>query len=543
MTWVGRTLSFAAAVVLAGGMLSGAASAHLERPTEFPDGSGRVPRYRPMVAEPSLVVCQRNSGRLIAKVSDRKLRRINQELLKRCDFRNVQDAVDAVKRKGTTIYVLPGAYKENPYRKTPKCAEAVGQPPLSYVEQYGCRHAENLIGVFGDDKPTDDKRECNAAVCNLQIEGTGDDPEDVVITGGFNKKGQWAKLNGIRGDRSDGLYLKNFTIELFEFNAIYILETDGFVIDEVVSRYNDEYGYLTYAVDHGVHKDCEAHHNGEAAVYPGSASDLNGKSEETGPLEDIAVVIKRCKFHHSVLGMAGTAGNSLHVYDNDVYKNSTGLSVDSFFPNHPGLPQNHSWLENNRVYSNNENYFEKYVYSGKCDKKPAKRGYEKGTICPIVPVPVGTGVLIAGGSHNYLNDNFVWDNWRAGMMMFGVPAFFREDYDPASQFDTSNHNMFVNNYMGMGPQGQEMPNGTDFWWDDQGEGNCWTKNESAEDQVTSNTMYPGGLPDCESGGSESIPLNPYKQVPLIPCGTYDREDPVLRQPPGCTWMASPEKPS
>ena len=31
------------------------------------------------------------------------------------------------------------------------------------------------------------------------------------------------------------------------------METDGFVIDSVVGRWNDEYGFLTFADDHGLY--------------------------------------------------------------------------------------------------------------------------------------------------------------------------------------------------------------------------------------------------------------------------------------------------
>jgi hypothetical protein len=525
------------------------ARAHQERDTEFPDGSGHVPAYRSFGDGPRLVVCTPQSRARIAKIDRPRLRRINQALLQECEYRHIQDAVDGVRRRGTTIYVLPGVYRENPSRRQPSCARTLpqddggpGAPVLSYEEQYRCPHAQNLIGIFGDDPPLNGKRACDAPVCDLQIEGTGRRPGDVVITGGFKRNGDWLKLNGIRGDRADGLYLKNFTIQLFEFNAVYILETDGFVIDEVVARYNDEYGYLTYAVDHGLHKNCEAYLNGEAAVYPGSASDINKDSTETGPLDRPAVEITGCSFHHSALGMAGTAGNSLYVHDNDFFKNSAGVTVDSVFPNHPGLPQNHGWFENNRIFSNNVNYYEKYLYSGKCDAKPAKRGYRKGTVCPVVPAPVGTGMLIAGGSYNFVRNNAVYDNWRAGFMQFGVPAAIREEVDPTKQFDTSHFNFYVDNRLGFGPRGEKLPNGIDVWWDDQGEGNCWQGNLSANDEITSNTLYPGGLPDCDSGGSALNPFNPVKQAPLVPCATYDRDDPLFRDPPGCGWFQTPDKP-
>ncbi|MGH2747222.1 MAG: right-handed parallel beta-helix repeat-containing protein [Actinomycetota bacterium] len=521
-----------------------AAVAHAERETEFPDGSGRVPKYRPLVSDPHLVVCKSDSRARILRIKDRELRTTNLRLLSECGFQHIQNAVDAVRQPGSTIYVLPGRYREDPYRAQPKCAAAFeDRQILSYEEQLTCPHAHNLIGVFGDRRPGDDERKCDAAVCKLQIEGTGDDPNDVLITGGFGKDKDWIKLNGIRADRADGIYLKNFTIELFEFNAVYILETDGFVIDDVVARYNDEYGFLTFAVDHGLYKNCEGFGNGDAGVYPGSASDVNKDSAETGRLKRWAVEIKGCRSHHNAIGYSGTASNSVYAHDNRFFKNGAGVTTDSVFPNHPGFPQDHAWFEDNLIYSNNVNYYEKYVYEGVCDRKPAERGYEKGVVCPTALVPVGTGLLIAGGSYNFLSDNFVYDNWRNGFMQFGVPAAVREDPDPSKQFDTSNFNFYVGNRMGVMPSGKTALNGLDFWWDDQGEGNCWDKNRGAgENGVTSNTFYPGGLPTCDGGGSSWIPANAVKQGPLVPCATYDRSDPIFRNPPGCNWSDSPSKP-
>jgi hypothetical protein len=543
------------AAVVALGLIasSGIALGHAERDAEFPDGSGKVPAYRGMIAEPNLVVCADDSRKRIMEISDRELRTDNLKLAAKCRFENIQDAVHAVSEKGTTIYVLPGVYREQPYQAQPSCAEQLDDPGgiLSYKEQMMCPHAQNLIGIFGDNKPDDDKRQCNAAVCDLQIEGTGERPGDVLITGGFKKDGDWMKLNGIRGDRSDGLYLRNFTIELFEFNAVYILETDGFVIDKVVGRYNDEYGFLTFAVDHGVYKNCDGYNNGDSLIYPGSASDVNAGKEKYSQKKRWAIEIKNCKSHHNALGYSGTAGNSVYVHDNEFFANQTGLTTDSIFPGHPGLPQDHSWFKNNKIYSNNTNYTEKYVHSGICDKPPAERGYKpppgkpkwSGTVCPVVPAPVGAGLVIAGGNWNLMEGNKVWDNWRAGFMLFSVPAIVREETDPSKAFDTSHHNMTVRNMMSLRARGAEDLNGVDFWWDDQGEGNCWQDNQAPEERgITSNTMYPTGLPDCDSGGSFDIPNNPYKSGRLAPCALYDRDDPFFRDPPGCDFFDTPPEP-
>ncbi len=503
----------------------GAAFAHSERETEFPDGTGSVPDYRPMIAERHLVVCTPKSEQKILKMDAGQLRSDNLKLLGECRFRNIQAAVDAVEKKGTTIYVLPGTYREKPTRSKPKCAkkleqgepESPGAPVLSYKDQYQCSAAQNLIGIYGDDKLKDDKRDCNAPVCDLQIEGTGARPKDVLITGGFNKKGNFAKLNGIRADRADGVYFRNFTIELFEFNALYVLETDGFVIDKVVARYNDEYGFLTFAVDHGVYKNCNGYNNGDSLIYPGSASDVNSESTEYSQQDRWAIEVFNCRSHHNALGYSGTAGNSVYVHDNRFYKNQTGLVTDSIFPRHPGLPQDHGWYSNNLIYSNNSNYTEDNVQSGKCDKPPAKRGYKpkkgepktSGIVCPVVPAPVGAGMVIAGGNWNLLDENTVWDNWRAGFMLFSVPAAIREEYDPEKAYDTSHFNKYFDNFVSLDPFGVLDLNGLDFWWDDQGEGNCWQANLAPEERgVTSNTFYPGGLPGLRLGRLVRSPEQP-----------------------------------
>jgi hypothetical protein len=547
----------ASALILGLVASSGIAFGHAEREAFFPDGTGSVPEYRPMIAKPNLVVCAKDSRQRIAKIKNRGLKADNLKLLKSCKYKNLQDAVNAVKKRGTTIYMLPGVYKEKPFRAQPECAkdleqsgEEEGAPILTYEQQLQCPQAQNLIGIFGDEKTADDKRECNAAVCDLQIEGTGQKAKDVLITGGFTKDGQWMKLNGIRGDRADGLYLRNFSIELFEFNAVYILETDGFVIDGVTARYNDEYGFLTFAVDHGVYKNCNGYNNGDSLIYPGSASDVNTEDADYTQRERWAIEIFNCKSHHNALGYSGTAGNSVYAHDNKFYANQSGVVTDSIFPGHPGLPQDHAWFTNNKIYSNNTNYVEDFVQSGLCDVPPAERGYKppkgepvtSGTVCPVVPAPVGAGMVIAGGNWNLLEGNQVWDNWRAGFMLFSVPAAIREEYDPEKAYDTSHNNMYILNAMSLTPKGEEDLNGMDFWWDDQGDGNCWQDNNSPGDAVTSNTMYPGGLPDCDSGGSFGLPNNPSKSALIAACATYDRNDEEFRDPPGCDFFDTPEEP-
>ena len=133
----------------------------------------------------------------------------------------------------------------------------------------------------------------------------------------------------------------------------------------------------------------------------------------------------------------------------------------------------------------------------------AERGYIHGTVCPVVPTPVGTGVLIAGGNFNSTDHNWIYDNWRYGTMQFWVPAPLRDEMDPAKLYDTSHHDHTTDNMMGIAPDGSVHHNGLDHWWDDEGGGNCWQGNTYSRGVQTSNFTVPP--PSCDAGGSLFTP--------------------------------------
>ena len=496
------------------------ASGHIERPIQFPEEPGEVPAYR--TGGPKLLVCKRKATVRAIEQLPKKVERRNERLYERCrknGFRHIQAAVDHVTKQGTRILILPGTYKERPSAVPPGpgCEGLEGQRPLSYEDQMRCPGVDNLVSIFGDSDDPD--RVCDLPVCRLQIEGTGNSPDDVVVDNEF------AKLNAIRADRADGIYFRNFTVQNSEFNAVYVIETDGFVIDRMVGRWNDEYGFLTFASDHGLYMNCEAYGNGDGGLYPGSAADVEGR---------YAVEIRNCYAHHNLIGISGTAGNNLYVHDNVLAFNSLGADEDSFFPDHPGMPQDGSHFVNNLIYSNNSDY-NKYWEDGTCrNPEEARKRYPEGVVCPSLPAPIGTGLLILGGNNNTIESNYFYDNWRTGTLQVWIPAELRNEHDPAKQDDTSHFNVYRNNVMGMTPEGETKPNGLDFFWDVQGEGNCWEGNVAAPGR--SIESEPPVLPGC--------PPPPVKfTAPLLAqfasCAAWSKEEP---NPPGCEWVEQPPPP-
>ncbi|MCW2947043.1 MAG: hypothetical protein JWR24_3760 [Actinoallomurus sp.] len=451
-----------------------------ERPLTLPAGTYHVPVYRPVAAWPRLVVCTPGA----------RLTGVAQQLARECAYHHIQQAVDAVRQRGTTIYVLPGTYREEPSLAAPtgQCAKLAGQEVLSYEQQQACPHLQNLISVTG--------------IGDLQIEGVGG---AVVVEG--------TKRIGIRADRSNGFYLRNVTVRGFAEDGVDVVETDGFVLDQVTGQGNGANGLAADAADHGLITDCTASGNGDSGIATASASDRSGSR--------LSIEIRRCRSFGNLIGYSGTAGDSVYVHDNEFSGNSTGAMLDSSVQA-VGMPQNHAMFVANRVFGNNADF-----YLG-CR-----------AVCPRRAVPVGTGMLLAGGDENTYASNLVYDNWRYGVAQYWIPASRRGETDPAKQRDTSHGNRYVGNLMGVTPSGTAAPNGIDFWWDEQGDRNCWQNNASSPGPLRSD---PAALPTCDhpsAGGPYAQRGNPVKTAVVTACAAYRPGD---GDPRGCDWLDPPSRP-
>jgi hypothetical protein len=470
-----------------------------------------------------MVVCKDDDVDFARRIAafPTELQDSNRQLYAEClqsGFRDLQAAVDHVSGAGTTILVLPGVYKEEPSlaREPDSCYHLAapwvksGYQILSYEQQKTCPHQQNLVGIFG--------------VTGLQIEGTGAAPSDVIFDA------QFQKLNVIRGDRTNGLYLRNFTAQRSTFNAVYVIEEDGFVVDRVVGRWNHEYGFLSFASDHGLFTRCEAYGNGDSGIYPGGTSDINrGRGFD---VPRYAIEVTGCHSHDNTLGYSGTGGDSVWVHDNEFDRNTSGASMDSLFPSHPGLPQNHALFEHNLIHGNNSNYYPQ-VRDGTCARPYLLRGIEKGVVCPSVGVPVGAGVLVIGGNYDVFRENWIYDNWKVGLVQTWVPGLVRNDYNLAVQEDTSNFNRYISNHMGSDARGSSLPNGLDFFWDGQGTGSCWQAVHVAGTD-------PIAIPGCPAGGQDRLLADPNKMVLFLDCSNYDLPSQTL--PAGCDWFDTPQRP-
>lgn len=565
-------LLIAIALATLGLVLPAVSPGHPERPTKFPDFHvGSVPKYRN--SGPTLVVCKRDSLQRLQRIyaGHRHAMRGRLAMLRRCRYRNVQAAVNDA-QSGYRILIMPGVYVEQPSRAVPFGEYHEGPCPNDYVEtegfgnnapppvgpkstdppvrpdrnfQVNCPNSRNLVEVVGDprheDNPPDPSIPECLQKCNLQISGFGKRPEDVVI------EGDRRKFDVIRVDRANGIYISNLTVEQGAFNGIDIVEANGFHVNQVVARYNSDYGVLTFTTGHGLYENIEVYGNGDSGVYPGSNAkgcDVDRNAYNTcdagstaaNPRADCGpstTELRNIDAHDNTQAISGTAGNSTYLHDSHFYRNNIGGTVDSFATGHPGMPQECIRWEHNVINSNNENYFtqERQDY---CRNTPFLLR-KKEITCPQFEVPVGSGILVGGGNRNLIQNNQIYDNWRWGVALVAVPASLRGDNDPNHQQDTSNGNVFLNNEMGKGPNGSRKPNGKDFFWDEEGVRNCWHGNSSQTSNVAA------GVPDCPGSDTPvGAPPNPATDAQLIPCTAWDPyKNP---RPIACNWFDTPPQP-
>jgi len=501
--------------------------------------------------------------RSFSKKEGKRLVALNTKLFKLCKFHEIQPAVNA-SGNNDRVVIMPGLYEEPTARAQPthdpKCAalKTDGDHPgeangaFTYKGEFTCPNDANLIAVMGrqpgpNPPPKPPKWDRHGIPdlgpcirCNFQMEGSGVSADDVVVEAGDASKGNGGpngaghkKDVGIRADRADGFVLRNVTVRHAAEHGIYVLESDGFVLDRFKAFYNGLYGTLVFVEDHGIQQNCETAGHGDSGIYPGAAVD-SGYQRPEGTRFRLNQEVRWCDMHHNMAGYSATNGNAIWVHHNNFYDNALGLTTDAITgAGHPGFPGDSQLIEDNNFYSNNFN-----LYAPGSDVKPS------------FPFPIGTGMWIAGGNHHTVRNNHFWDNWRRGTMIFSIPDALvcgpaandnQQHGCDDTKVSTSHYNQTYDNVMGQRPDGKVDRNGQDFWWDNftGSRGNCWFRNKSP----LGITSAPSSLPDCADGSDPSLSLgtgDPQQEQELLVCATAFETRTYDGNP--CPWLSPPKDP-
>ena len=316
--------------------------------------------YRLRPSQPKLYLSRRDANELLS---------LNLSLARKCKYSEIQPAVTASGNNDRVI-VLPGTYTEPTSRaqplNDPRCADMTqtdsgGAKTPSYRYQVTCPNDQNLVHVAGravpplppPSPPLMNRQgipDAGACVrCNLQLEGTGVVPTDVIVDGASDYESSHPEARPltldkhviIRVDRADGFVVHNLTARGALEHGIYVEETDGYRIDTVKMFWAADYGNLTFTSDHGLYTDCDGFGSGDAVLYPGAAPET-GEQADLSFYPDaprINTTVRRCDMRGSVLAYSGSMGNAVRLTQNNIYGNTAGISTDTISAGgHPGYP-------------------------------------------------------------------------------------------------------------------------------------------------------------------------------------------------------------
>ncbi len=458
------------------------ASAHLERPSYWPDpnpdrsvfpaAGGKVPELRSLSSAASgrgagkvRVVCQgRNGWKSIEALREsiykaRKYgyrirpsqpkvylrRRAANELLwenlvlaRKCKYSEIQPAIVA-SGNNDRVVVLPGRYTEPTSRaqplNDPRCADMTqtdsgGAKTPSYKYQVNCPNDQNLIHVQGRAVPSTPPPSPPLASrlgipdngpcvrCNLQLEGSGVKAEDVII-------------DGASGYTSDAPTARPTT--LLKHVIVRADRADGFVAHNFTVR---------GALEHGLYvEEADGYRIDQVKMF--WAADYGNLTFTSD--------------HGLYTDCEGFGSGDAALYPGAAPE--TGEQADlSFYPDAPrinttvrrcdmhgsvlaysGSMGNNVRLTNNHIYGNTAGISTDTISAGGHPGYPAD-GVQVdhnyiysnnldlfGPNPPIDPVvgilPSGVGIFWAGHNNGRVHDNWIWDNWRAGAWLLSIPDF------------------------------------------------------------------------------------------------------------------------
>jgi hypothetical protein len=406
------------------------------------------PAYR--TDGPALYVCTENAADFAERNEDIDLRRVeNERLYEEClasGYRDLASAIAAA-APGTRILVLPGRYE---------VAETV------------------RIDRIDD----------------LQIEGLGDGPEDVLLSGGF------ALDTVLQADGVTGLYLRNLTLGQAREAGLRLDRVESAAVDAVAATQSGGYGLHVTGSDGVALTGCRAELADDAGIA----------------IESSSATVEDCESNGNLTGILASGYGTVDISSNRVHGNTTGIVVtdtDEFASVEVAA---------NLVYTNNTGHYDR-LGTGACTDL-ADRDWTEGLLCPERTVPRGIGILLADTAYARVTGNRVWNQDTAAVATWGTGGVKGGEGDG---------NTFADNTFGVRDDGQRERNRLDLWWDGTGSGNCF-------DEPNAFRTFPASLPDCDGANTPSrLVGDPLRALKLWQCGLGDAATGV---PAGCDWFGA-----
>ncbi|HEX2143032.1 MAG TPA: right-handed parallel beta-helix repeat-containing protein [Glycomyces sp.] len=405
---------------------------------------------------PALLVCTDDAGDFAERNAEVNYnQRIeNERTYEDClagGHRDLPAALAAVTEPGTRIQILPGSYT-----------------------------VEETILIDG----------ANPAVADLQIEGLGDGPEDVLLSARF------AADTVLEARGAERLYLKGLTFGQARESGLLLDDVTAGTVESVAA---------VQSGGHGLH--LVDSHMVALTGCRAEAADTAGITVETSN-----ATVEGCEASGNLAGILTVGNGDMSFRENRLHENTTGLAVtetgdeDSFA------------ATGNLVYDNNTDDYD-LLGTASCEADLAERDWSADFICPNRTFPSGVGILLTDANHVSVTENRIWNQQLAAIAAWGS----------AGLDGGGDRNRFIGNVFGERDDGQHQRNRLDVWWDGVGTGNCFKEPNAFR-------TSPAALPGCEAAIDASrLYGDPLKALKTWQCGITDASAGV---PDGCDWLGA-----
>jgi hypothetical protein len=323
---------------------------------------------------------------------------------------------------GTAAPMYHEGEAHNPFEDPEGFAEYVANNPVTWAED----HANNPV-----ERGTTHAEQAQRFVANETDEGDdhhGEEYDAVFVT-------------------ADNVTVRDLHVEGYNGNGIYYDGVRDFRVARVDTVDNGAYGIYAIRSTMGVFEDSYASGHYDSGFYLGEVTRCD-------------CVIRNVTAEKNLLGYSGTGAGFITIEDSVWRDNAAGI-VPNVLPNEPEL-QVHTHIEDNVIVNNNnQTAFEQWHFAGS------------------LHAPVGSGVIIGGGSYNTIADNDIRNHSRAGVAI-------------TYMFTQPSGNAVVENRF--------EDNALEVWWDGGGANNCFSDNTAADGSIDYDAgaywNAQGDLPEC-----------------------------------------------
>ncbi len=205
----------------------------------------------------------------------------------------------------------------------------------------------------------------------------GEDRNRVIL------EGDTIRSNGIKVLGADGVVIENMTARRYTANGFYWTGVRGYRGSYLTAYSNGDYGLYAFDSVFGQFDHSYASGHPDSGFYIGQCKPCHA-------------VITDVLAEHNALGYSGTNAGGDLIITNSIWRHNISGIVPNTLDSERLAPQDGTWILGNLIYSNHN------------AQAPVKR---------LQYPTFGSGIILAGGINNVVEDNLIWDHPNFGLLV------------------------------------------------------------------------------------------------------------------------------